>query len=102
MSSQTIEMRFKEIENLTAGLKELARKLGDVAEEEIMQTICSIKAEWNSECADVLMEKEVKIAAGLSEEAVKLNALAVEMENQAKKMYQLELVNIQLGVKRIY
>lgn len=102
MSPQTIEMHFKEIMDLSDHLKGLARKLRDTAEVEMMETICSIKAGWNSECADILVGKEVKIAAGLAEEAIKLNALAMEMESKAKKMYQSEIENTRLAAARIY
>lgn len=102
MSPQTIEMHFKEIMDLAAHLKDLAKKLSDIAEAEMMQIICSIKAGWNSECADILVGKEVKIAAGLAEKAVQLNVLAMEMESRAKKMYQSERANTQLAVTRIY
>ena len=102
MSQSTIEMHFKEIMDLAGQLRELSKLLGSVAEEEMMQNICNIKAGWNSECADILVGKEVRIASRLAQEADQLKEIAVEMESQAKKMYQSEIRNTQLAVTRIY
>lgn len=102
MSPQTIELHFKETMEIAVRLKELSAKLNDMAEGKLLQIICSIKAGWNSECADILVGKEVRIVSNLAEEADRLNALAVEIESQAKKMYQLEMANRQLAITRIY
>ena len=61
MQSQTIELHFKEIMSLASRIKELKRKLSTLVGEEMMQIINSIQVDWNSECADVLTGKEVKI-----------------------------------------
>ncbi len=58
MSSQTIELHFKEIMSLASRIKELKRKLSSLAGEEMMQIINSIQAGWNSECADILTRDE--------------------------------------------
>ena len=102
MSSQTIEMHFKEIMSLAMHLKELSRELDHLVQEKMMQIVYSIKAGWNSECADVLVGKEVKLAALLIEEANQLNSLALDMEERAEKMYQQEMANTRLAVTRIY
>lgn len=102
MSPQMIEMHFKETMDIAVRLNELSKRLEDVAEKKMMQIICSIKADWNSECADILVGKEVRIASELAKEADQLNALAVEVESRAKKMYQSEISNTQLAITRIY
>lgn len=102
MSPQMIEMHFKETMDIAVRLNELSKRLEDVAEKKMMQIICSIKADWNSECADILVGKEVRIASELAKEADQLNALAVEVESRAKKMYQSEILNTQLAITRIY
>lgn len=102
MSLQTIEMHFKEIMDLAAGLKDLSNELNNLAQEEILMIIKSVRSEWNSECVDVLLEKEVRLAAGLEEEANQLHIIAEEMESQAKKMYQWEIINTRLAVTRVY
>lgn len=102
MSPQTIEVHFKETMEIAVRLKELSSELHNVAEKKMLQIICSIKAGWNSECADILVGKEVRIASELVEEADQLNALAVEVESQAKKMYQSEMTNRQLAITRVY
>lgn len=102
MSSQTIEMHFKEIMNLAFRLRELSGKLDDLAAEKMMQIVYGIKAVWNSECADLLTGREVKLAALLMEEAKQLDGLAADMESRAEKMYQQEMANIRLAVTRIY
>lgn len=101
-SSKRIEMHFTEILHLAEQLHKLADQMKATAENEMMQIICENKACWKSECADILIEKEVKISAGLAAEADKLNATAQEMERQAKRMYQSERINNQLAVTRIY
>lgn len=102
MASREIEMHFREIMDLSEALKGLAKELSCISEAEMMEIICGIQAGWNSECADILVGKEVKIAARLTEEAVKLKELALEMESKAKKMYQSETENIRLAAVRIY
>lgn len=102
MSSQTIELHFKEIMSLVSRMKEVKRKFSSLAGEEMMQIISSIQAGWNSECADILTGKEVKIVSMLLEEAEHLNALAEEMEDQAEKMYQREIINVRLAFTRNY
>ena len=102
MSSQTIELHFKEIMSLASRIKELKRKLSSLAGEEMMQIINSIQAGWNSECADILTGKEVKIVSMMLEEAEHLSSLAEEMEDQAKKMYQREIFNARLAFTRNY
>ena len=100
--SKKIEMNFTESMHLTKQIHQLAKELKITAEDEMMQNICENKTCWNSECADTLMGKEVKICVQLSAEADKLNAIAEEMENQIRRMYQSELFNNQLAVTRIY
>ena len=102
MSQSIIEVHFKEIMDLAGQIRELSKLLDSLAKEEMMQNICNIKAGWNSECADILVGKEVRIASGLAQEADQLNVIAAEMEDQAKKMYQSEISNIQLAVIRSY
>ena len=102
MSSQTIELHFNEIMGLASQIRESSRELNSLAENKLMQIICNIKAAWNSECADILTGKEVKIASSLIEEAKHLNDLAQEMESQAGKMYQREIENTRLAITRIY
>ncbi len=102
MSLQTIEMHFKEVMDLAARLKDLSNELNNLAQEEILKIIKGVRSEWNSECADVLLEKEVRLAAGLEEEANQLHIIAEEMESQAKKMYQWEIINTRLAVTRVY
>ncbi len=102
MQSQTIELHFKEIMSLALRIKELKRKLSTLAGEEMMQIINSIQTDWNSECADVLTGKEVKIVSMLLEETERLNFLAEEMEEQAEKMYQQEIFNARLAFTRNY
>lgn len=102
MPSQTIELHFKEIMSLASRLKELSGELDSLAGDKMMQLICNIKTDWNSECADILTGREVKIASLIIEEARHLNDLAQEMESQAEKMYQREIENTRLAVTRIY
>lgn len=102
MSPQTIEMHFAEIMHLSEQLSTLAKSLKLAAEEELMQNICENKACWNSECADILAGKEVKLAGGITARAKDLEKIAGEMEDQAKRMYQSEMLNIQLAATRIY
>lgn len=100
--SKQIEMRFAEIMHLSERLCELAKALRNLSENEIMQTICKNKACWNSECADILTGKEAKISAGIVFEAERIHTIAEEMGQQAKRMYQSELINSQLATVRIY
>lgn len=102
MSSQTIEMHFKETMEAADRLKELAKELSDAAQKDMLQIICSVKADWNSECADILVGKEVKVASSLAQEAVKLHTLALEVESKARIMYQSEMNSTRLALIRIY
>ena len=102
MSSQTIELHFNEIMRLASQIRELSRELNILAENKMMQIICCTKAGWNSECADILAGKEVKIVSFLTKEAKNLNGLAREIEIQAEKMYQRETTNTRLAITRIY
>ena len=102
VSPQTIEIHFKEIMNLSVQLQELSRTIDTVAQNEFIHMIHDIKADWNSECADIISGKEVEIAADLAQESNILKSIATEMECQAKKMYQTEMFNTQLALTRIY
>lgn len=93
-----IEMHFTEIKHLSKQLKELAKKIKNFSEVELMQGVCEMKAGWNSECADVLAGKEGKIIESINLEAQKLNMAAEEMEEQAKKMYQAEIINSRIAI----
>ncbi|MCI8614354.1 hypothetical protein D7V94_10185 [Parablautia intestinalis] len=102
MLRSQIEIHFTEIMRLSQQLKELAEKVKIFSEADLMQSVCGIKVGWNSECADILAGKEGKIIEDINIEAQRLNAAAEEMEEQAKKMYQSEIVNSQLGAFRSY
>lgn len=102
MSPQKIEMHFTEIMHLAARLRELSGKLKSTSENKVMQIACENRACWNSECADIVVQKEVKISGQLVSEAENLAAIAEEMESQARKMYQSEMFNYQLAATRIY
>lgn len=98
----TIEMHFKETMALAEQLKNLSRAVKDVSENQIMQTAYQIKTDWNSECADIILGKEVKLVAGLLKESDTLNRIAEEIEGQARELYQAELLGAQLARTRIY
>lgn len=102
VSPQKIEMHFTEIMHLSGRLKELSGKLKSTAENKVMQIVCENRACWSSECADIVVQKEVKINSQLVSEAECLTVIAEEMESQAKKMYQSEMFNYQLAATRIY
>ena len=101
-SSKEIEMHFAEIMHLAEQIESLAGALKTAAQDELMQIICKNRACWNSRCADILIGKEAQIGAGLIHEAVELFEIADQMEHQAKRMYQAELMNNQLATTRIY
>ncbi|NBJ93586.1 hypothetical protein [Parablautia muri] len=102
MLQSQIEMHFTEILHLSKQLRALSKIVKNFSEVELMQEICEIKVGWNSECADVLAQKEGKILEGISIEAEKMNKVAEEMEEWAKKMYQSEMTNSQIAVFRSY
>ncbi len=102
MSPQKIEMHFTEIMQLSEQLRNLATALKEKAEDELMQIICENKSSWNSACEDILSGKEVRISARIAAEADELLMISGEMEEQAKKMYQMEMLNCQLAATRIY
>jgi len=102
VSSKEIEMHFAEIMHLAEQIEMLAGTLKSAAEDELMQVICKNRACWNSICADILIGKEVKIGAGLLHEANKLYEIGKQMKQQAKRMYQAELMNNQLAATRVY
>lgn len=102
MSPQKIEMHFTEIMQLSEQLRNLATVLKEKAEDELMQIICENKSSWNSACEDILSGKEVRISARIAAEADELLMISGEMEEQAKKMYQMEMLNCQLAATRIY
>ncbi len=102
MSPQKIEMYFTEIMQLSEQLRNLATALKEKAENELMQIICENKSSWNSACEDILSGKEVRISARIAAEADELLMISGEMEEQAKKMYQMEMLNCQLAATRIY
>lgn len=101
-SSKEIEMHFAEIMHLAEQIEILAGALKSAAVDELMQIICKNRACWNSRCADILIGKEAKIGAGLIHEADKLYEIEAQMKQQAKRMYQAELMNNQLAATRIY
>lgn len=102
MSPQKIEMYFTEIMQLSEQLRNLAIELKEKAEDELMQIICENKSSWNSACEDILSGKEVRISVRIAAEADELLVISGEMEEQAKKMYQMEMLNCQLAATRIY
>ncbi len=102
MSGQAIEMHFTEIMDLSGKLREQADAIKNLSETGLMQVIFEIKAGWNSECADILAGKEVKISEGLCQEANRLFQIAEDMEEAARKMYRSELANSQLAIFRSY
>lgn len=102
MSPQTIEMHFTEIMQLACLLKDQAKQLKILGDEELMQIIRENRACWESECADILAQKEVRLGTELINEAENLDKTAAEMESRAKKMYQSEMMNVRLGTLRIY
>ncbi len=102
MPQPEIEMHFTEIMGLSRQLKELAKKITRYSEDELMQRIFEIKTGWNSACADILAKKEGEIVKDICKEAQRLNEMAVEMEEQAKKMYRCEKANSQIAVFRNY
>ncbi len=100
--SQKIEVYFAEIMQLSEQLCLVANALKAISENELMQIVCENKTCWNSQCGDILTQKEVKISRGLKLEADRLEKISREMERQAKRMYRSELVNVQRGATRIY
>lgn len=102
VSLQTIEMHFKEVTQLSRQLANLAKNLKAVGEEDIMRLVSEEKRCWNSECADVLTGKEVKLGRLLISEAERILKTAEEMEERAKKMYQAEMLSNQLAAVRVY
>ncbi len=102
MSPQKIEMYFTEIMQLSEQLCNLAIALKEKAQEELMQVVCENKSCWNSACEDILSGKEAGISTRIVAEADTLLVISGEMEEQAKKMYQIEMLNCQLAATRIY
>lgn len=102
MSPQKIEMHFQEIKNLADRMKDISEEIKQTVQEEFMSAVNNTKAAWNSECADLLIGKEVRLCGQLLEEADCLMKLAAQMEEQAEKMYRREMTNRVLAETRIY
>lgn len=101
-SLQTIEMHFTEVTRLSAELASLEKALKAAGENDMMRLVSEEKSCWNSECADVLAGKEVKLCVLLISEAERILKIAEEMEKRAKKMYQAEMLSNQLASVRVY
>lgn len=102
MSLQTIEMHFREVLQLSEQLSGLAKMLKIIGENDMMQIISDGKKNWNSECADILAGKEVKLGMQLISEADAILKIAEEMKKRAEKMYQAEMINNSLAAVRVY
>ena len=102
MTLQQIEMHFNEIINLSIMMKEHAKALHRISQEEILQVTSLTKVGWKSVCANIYMQKEVKISEQLIQEAQQLLKLAVKMEEQAMAMYRAEIRNSDIAATRVY
>ena len=102
MTLQQIEMHFNEVMNLAIIMREHAKALHRIAQEEILQVACSTKTGWKSACANIYMQKEVKVSDQLTQEAQRLLKLAVKMEEQAMAMYRAEIRNSGIAATRVY
>lgn len=102
MSKAKIEMHFQEIKQLSDQVRDLAERMKKKVQEELMGAVTGTKQVWNSECADLLIGKEVRLCGQLLEEADELLRIAVQMEEQAEKMYRMEMINHLLAETRIY
>jgi len=102
ISSQRIEIHFKEAMNLAEQIRLLAEEVKGITQRDIPAIGTITKRGWSSECADDLVRKELMIAGRLAEEGDELKKLAEEIEQQAKEMYLAETVNTTLAATRIY
>ena len=102
MTKAKIEMHFQEIKQLSDQVRDLAEEIKKNVQEKLMGAVTGTKQVWNSECADLLIGKEVRFCGQLLEEADELLRIAVQMEEQAEKMYRMEMINQLLAETRIY
>ena len=102
LSPQKIEMHFQEIKSLSEQIKGLSEEIRRKSQEEFLHVVSHTKQVWNSECADLLTGKEVRLGGQLAEEADELLKIAEKMEKQAEEMYRMEKVNQLLAETRIY
>ena len=97
-----ISIRFKEVIYLAEQLMQISQKLEGIAQEELFRILCTTKEVWQSESADLLCQKEVKMIEQLLEEKETLQKLSGQLEERAKAMYLAECTNSLLAKTRIY
>lgn len=97
-----INIRFREVMNLAEQISQASQKVSKLADGELFQILCSTKAVWQSESADLFCQKEVKVGEQLMKEADILQKLSQELAERAKAMYLAESANSLLAKTRIY
>lgn len=102
LSPQTIEIHFKEVLAIAEKVKYLSEELGKIGQDTLPGIICDTKRGWNSEIAQKLVERELKVSGIYGEAARGLAALAAEMKEQAEEMYRTEMCNLTLASTRTY
>lgn len=99
---EKIEIRFTEVMNLSEQIGSISGQISKVAKQSILQLTDSTKAVWQSQSADLLCIKEVKISEQLTKEAENIRKIAVELEEGARAMYLAESANNLLARTRVY
>ncbi len=102
LSSQRIEVHFKEAMDLAKQLRLLADQVKNIGRRDIPSIGTAAKRGMRSECVDILVKKELAAGEMLGEEGEELQRLAGEMEEQAREMYLAEMTNSVLAATRIY
>lgn len=101
-SPQTIEIHFKEVLAIAEKIRCLSEELGRIGQETIPGIICETKRGWESEAAQKLVERELKMSNEYCEASRRLGVLAAKMKEQAEEMYRTEMCNLSLASTRTY
>lgn len=97
-----IEIHFEQMKDLSDALGRTAEALQQMTDTMGMKTISDTKAAWISDNADAFAGKEVKLMEQITETAVNLNALALNIKDKAEQIYNLEMWNALTAKTRSY
>ena len=86
-----IEFDYNKIAKNAGELEELSARAKNIAGKEISESLTAISGSWESEGASVFLTNADKLKNDIEKTAVKIEKIAYEIRNKAKRLYDAEM-----------
>lgn len=99
---ERIEVNFAKTIQLAERLEEIARKMNGFVEGAYTESICNVKAVWQSEQADLFCKKGIQLHEKIFLSAEELFKIAGGIKSAAQNIYEAELAALLVAQMRGY